>query len=172
MKTGIIGASGYTGQELVSLLIRHPKIELCTITSRAHAGKSVSQVIPRVGKVGQSLKFSNPSLAGLLNGEVELFFSALPHGTAAEYAVPLVEAGKKVIDLSADFRLNDPKLYQEYYGSTPISPDWLPKAQYGLPELHELSWGKSPLIASPGCYPTSIITPPCTLTRKRPDRDQ
>jgi len=166
MKTGIIGASGYTGQELVSLLIRHPKIELCTITSRAHAGKSVSQVIPRVGKVGQSLKFTNPSLAGLLNGEVELFFLALPHGTAAEYAVPLVEAGKKVIDLSADFRLNDPKLYQEYYGSTPISPDWLPKAQYGLPELHELSWEKSPLIASPGCYPTSIITPLAPLLQK------
>ena len=167
MKTGIIGASGYTGQELVSLLLLHPKIELNIITSRAHAGKSLSQVIPRIGKFGNSLKFTSPSLEDLIASEVELFFLALPHGTAAEYAVPLVEAGKKIIDLSADFRLNSPSLYEEYYGEQPVYPHWLPKAQYGLPELHELSWEKSHLIASPGCYPTSIIIPLAPLLKNR-----
>ena len=159
MKTGIIGASGYTGQELVSLLTKHPKITLQKITSRAHSGKAITEVIPRIGRTGSSLLFSNPSLDELINCETELFFLALPHGTASEYAIPLIEAGKKVIDLSADFRLNSQSLYQEFYDREHPAPSWLDKPQYGLPELHELSWEKSPLIASPGCYPTSIIVP-------------
>ena len=166
MKTGILGASGYTGQELVSLLVRHPQIDLQMITSRAQQGRDISEVIPKLGHWGKSLKFSNPSLEELLLSEVELFFLALPHGTAAEYAVPLVESGKKVIDLSADFRLNSPEVYLEFYGKEHPSPHWLEKAQYGLPELRELSWNISPLIASPGCYPTSIILPLAPLLRE------
>ena len=107
MKVGIIGASGYTGQELVYLLTRHPEVELSLITSRAFAGKPLSSVMHRLGKAGNSLFFSNPTLKELCDSEIELFFLALPHGTASEYAVPLLEAGKKIIDLSADFRLND-----------------------------------------------------------------
>ena len=87
------------------------------------------------------------------------FFLALPHGTAVEYAVRLVDADKRVIDLSADFRLGSPELYEKYYGEAHPAPDLLQRAIYGLPELHELSWDKSPLIASPGCYPTSILLP-------------
>jgi len=159
MKTGIIGASGYTGQELVSLLIRHPEINLETVTSRINSGKVLSAIIPKLGKCGHALSFSNPTIEELAISDTELFFLALPHGTACEYAVPLVEAGKKVIDLSADYRLNDSATYKEYYGQEHPSPEWLSRAQYGLPELHDLSWSISPLIASPGCYPTSIIVP-------------
>lgn len=159
MKVGIIGASGYTGQELVSLLIGHPKVELNMVTSRTHVGKALSTVIPRLGNLGNKKSFSNPSIKELANSQIELFFLALPHGTAAEYAIPLLEAGKKIIDLSADFRLNQPATYKEFYGKEHPDPNWLSLAQYGLPELHDLSWAKSSLIASPGCYPTSIIVP-------------
>ncbi len=91
--------------------------------------------------------------------DADVFFLALPHGAAAEYAVALVDAGKPVIDLSADFRLGSPELYEEYYGEPHPAPELLQRAIYGLPELYELSWGDTPLIASPGCYPTSILVP-------------
>jgi N-acetyl-gamma-glutamyl-phosphate reductase len=159
MKVGIIGASGYTGQELVTLLISHPKIELSMVTSRANAGEPLSSVVPKLGHKGNAIFFVNPVLQDLVQSEIELFFLALPHGTAAEYAIPLLDSGKKIIDLSADFRLNSPALYQEFYGTDHPAPEWLSLAQYGLPELNDLSWGKSHLIASPGCYPTSIIVP-------------
>lgn len=159
MKVGIVGASGYTGQELLSLLITHPQIELSTVTSRAHAGKPLSSVIPKLGKLGQDKSFVSPSIEELVKSEIELFFLALPHGTAAKYAIPLLDAGKKIIDLSADFRLNNAAIYEEFYGAKHPAPEWLPLAQYGLPELHDLSWTKSSLIASPGCYPTSILVP-------------
>ena len=159
MKVGIIGASGYTGQELVTLLISHPKIELSMVTSRANAGEPLSSVVPKLGHKGNAIFFVNPVLQDLVQSEIELFFLALPHGTAAEYAIPLLDSGKKIIDLSADFRLNSPALYQEFYGTAHPAPEWLSLAQYGLPELNDLSWEKSHLIASPGCYPTSIIVP-------------
>ena len=160
MNATIVGASGYSGRELVSLLVNHPEVTLSRVTSRALAGQSVHNEIPNVrGKV-EDLCFSNPSVKELTEqSECELFFLALPHGTAASYAVPLLESGKKVIDLSADFRLTTAERYQEYYGSPHPSPQWLTKAAYGLPEIHSLSWEKSPLIASPGCYPTSILIP-------------
>jgi N-acetyl-gamma-glutamyl-phosphate reductase len=138
MNACIIGASGYSGRELVSLLAVHPNICLSAVTSRSLAGSPV--------EVAQS-------------DDLDIFFLALPHGTAAEYASPLVEAGKRVIDLSADFRLSCPKLYEEFYGAPHPAPELLEKAMYGLPELHELTWEKSKIIASPGCYPTSILVP-------------
>ncbi len=159
MRVGIIGASGYTGQELVTLLIKHPKVELCAVTSRTNAGKPLSAVIPKLGKLGQQISFVSPKIEDLVNSQIELFFLALPHGTASDYAVRLLESGKKVIDLSADFRLNSPTTYEEFYGEQHPAPSWLEKSQYGLPELNKLSWESSPLIASPGCYPTSIIVP-------------
>ena len=165
MKVGIIGASGYTGQELVSLLLGHPKIKLDAVTSRTHAGKALSTIIPKLGKLGSGMAFIIPNLEELIRSDIELFFLALPHGTSAEYAVPLLEAGKKIIDLSADFRLNSAEIYQEFYGSDHPAPQWLAQAQYGLPELHDLGWEKSFLIASPGCYPTSIILPLAPLLK-------
>ena len=160
MKATIVGASGYTGRELVSLLINHPKISLTHVTSRSLEGKLVQNEIPKIRGKNNSLSFTNPSVDELANQpDCNLFFLALPHGTAASYAIPLLESGKKVIDLSADFRLNSSATYEEYYGTPHPSPEWLEKAIYGLPEIHSLSWENSPLIASPGCYPTSILIP-------------
>ena len=167
MKTCIIGASGYSGRELVCLLLDHPNATLERVTSRSLEGKKVEDCIPKLRGKGCELSFSNPSIEELSQDEdSELFFLALPHGTAAEYAVPLLEAGKKVIDLSADFRLNCPETYEEFYGQPHPAPEWLEKASYGLPELYELSWEISPLIASPGCYPTSILIPLSILLRE------
>ena len=167
MKTCIIGASGYSGRELVSLLLKHPSATLQRVTSRSLEGRRVEDSIPKLRGTGTELVFSNPSIEELCeDSDCELFFLALPHGTAAEFAVPLLDAGKKVIDLSADFRLNSSDRYQEYYGQPHPAPKWLKKASYGLPELYDLSWDDSPLIASPGCYPTSILIPLSSLLRE------
>jgi len=137
------------------------------VTSRAHAGNPLSSVVPKLGHKGHLISFVNPVLPELVQSDIELFFLALPHGTASEYAIALLDAGKKIIDLSADFRLNSPTLYKEFYGTDHPAPQWLPVAQYGLPELHPVSWQKSPLIASPGCYPTSILVPLAPLLRDK-----
>ena len=168
MNVCIIGASGYSGRELVSLLLGHPHAKLTTITSRSLDGQKLEDCLPKLRGKDQGLRFSNPSKEELCEDPaLEVFFLALPHGTAASYALPLLEAGKKVIDLSADFRLHSSGTYKEYYGEEHPSPSWLEKAQYGLPELHNLSWEKSTLIASPGCYPTSIIVPLAPLLKNK-----
>ena len=160
MNATVVGASGYSGRELVSLLLSHPQVNLVGVTSRSLCGQKVQSSIPKLRGRAQDLTFTNPSITELAeNPDCDIFFLALPHGTSATYAIPLLEAGKKVIDLSADFRLNSPEAYEEFYGTPHPSPDWLIKASYGLPEIHSLSWTKSSLIASPGCYPTSIIVP-------------
>ena len=159
MKACIVGASGYSGQELVRLLTGHPLVELVAVTSRSLAGKSVAEELPALRGQVADMKFAPSSIEEVVALDAEVFFLALPHGAAAEYASALVEAGKRVIDLSADFRLGSPELYEAYYGQPHPAPELLRKAIYGLPELYELSWEKSPLIASPGCYPTSILVP-------------
>ena len=129
MKTCIIGASGYSGRELVCLLLDHPYATLERVTSRSLEGKKVEDCIPKLRGKDCALCFTNPRIEELCKDEnVELFFLALPHGTAAEYAMPLLEAGKKVIDLSADFRLNSPERYEEFYGQAHPAPEWLEKA--------------------------------------------
>ncbi len=164
MNICIVGASGYSGRELLALLTKHPHVKLSKVTSRKLAGTPVEEALPRMRGKTPGLNFSEPNAAELAaSAELDVFFLALPHGTAAEYAKPLVEAGKRVIDLSADFRLSCPKRYEKFYGAPHPAPDLLEQAAYGLPELHELSWEKSPLIASPGCYPTSILVPMAPL---------
>ncbi len=107
MKVGIIGASGYSGETLVKLLLAHPRVTLAAVTSRSHAGKALSQVIPALRGVDRGLKFVDSDAAALAASDIDLFFLALPHGAAADYAKVLVPAGKRVIDLSADFRIAD-----------------------------------------------------------------
>ena len=134
MKASVIGASGYTGRELVKLLLAHPRIDLSVITSRTLAGEPVEKVIPQVVGISDGLCFSNPSIDELCKqGDLDIFFLALPHGTAATYATALLEAGKKVIDLSADFRLYSSKTYKEFYGEYHPAQELLEIAQYGLP---------------------------------------
>lgn len=167
MKACVIGASGYTGRELVRLLLGHPRIELSVITSRALDGQPVEKIIPHVVGNSDGLVFSNPSIEQLCHQQdLDIFFLALPHGTAASYAIALLEAEKKVIDLSADFRLNSADTYKEFYGEEHPDKELLQTAQYGLPELARPSWEKSKLIASPGCYPTSILVPLAPLLKR------
>ena len=152
-KVAIIGASGYSGQELVRLLLRHPQVEIVQFTSRQYAGKPVSEIFPRFrGQV--SATFIEPD-AGKITADIA--FLALPHGVAAEFAVPLLKQGVKVLDLSADFRLKSPTVYKEFYDHDHPAPALLAQAVYGLPELHRSEIKTAQLIACPGCYPTSII---------------
>ncbi|HEY3861342.1 MAG TPA: N-acetyl-gamma-glutamyl-phosphate reductase [Verrucomicrobiae bacterium] len=160
MKTAIVGASGYSGEELVRLLLRHPQAELVAVTSRQYSGQTVARVFPKFGHIprARSLRFSEPK-PELLAKAADLVFLALPHGVAAEFAVPLAALGCQVIDLSADFRLRSADVYKEFYGHDHPAPELLDKAVYGLPEIYRADIQKASLIASPGCYPTSILLP-------------
>jgi len=165
-KVAIIGASGYSGEELVRLLLRHPHAELAAVTSRQYAGQTLAQVFPKFAGHPKSgpLRFSEPK-ADVLARQADLVFLALPHGVAAEYAVPLLNAGCVVIDLSADFRLKSAEVYQDFYAHDHPAPDLLKKSVYGLPEIYRDEIKKSLLIASPGCYPTSILLPAIPLLK-------
>lgn len=166
MKAAIIGASGYSGEELVRLLSKHPDVTLAAVTSRSLMGKPVAEVMPALQHLVGNLVFSESDPKALAeNDSIDVYFLALPHGVATEFAKPLFEAGKTVIDLSADFRLNSPTVYQAYYGHPHPSPELLKAASYVIPELADKKWLQSSLIASPGCYPTSIQLPLVPLLR-------
>ncbi len=168
VRAAIIGASGYSGEELVRLLLRHPHAILSAVTSRQSAGQTIAQVFPKFASfpLARTLRFSEP-LPDKLASEADLVFLALPHGVAAEFAVPLLAAGCKVIDLSADFRLRDPAVYREFYAHDHPAPGLLPQAVYGMPEFKREAIRSAKLIASPGCYPTSILLPLIPLLRHR-----
>jgi N-acetyl-gamma-glutamyl-phosphate reductase len=159
-KVAVVGASGYSGEELVRLLLNHPQAELVAVTSRQNAGQTLAQVFPKFASHPKSktLRFSEPK-AGLLAKQADVVFLALPHGVAAEYAVPLLDAGCVIIDLSADFRLKSAEVYKDFYAHDHPAPELLPKAVYGLPEIYREQIKKASLVASPGCYPTSILLP-------------
>jgi N-acetyl-gamma-glutamyl-phosphate reductase len=166
IKTAIVGASGYTGMELLRLLLGHPGVELVAVTSRAEAGKSLGTVFPRFQKApGAALKFIEPDPDAIAATGAKAAFLALPHGVAAEIARALLERGLKVIDLSADFRLRDAAVYEEFYGHPHPAPDLLGEAVYGLPEIRREAIEEARLVASPGCYPTSILLPLLPLLR-------
>ena len=166
VKVGIVGASGYSGEELVRLLLSHPYAELSAITSRQYAGQTLTQVFPRFSHYpkAKALRFteSNPEL---ISKQAEVVFLALPHGVAAEFAVPLLQQGRQVIDLSADFRVKDPAVYKEFYAHDHPAPELLAKSVYGLPEIYRGSLKDAALVASPGCYPTSVLLPTIPLVR-------
>jgi N-acetyl-gamma-glutamyl-phosphate reductase len=166
-KVGIVGASGYTGEELVRVLARHPHVQLAAVCSRTLAGKAVADEIPRLrGIVDAGLLFSASSPAECAASDVAVWFLALPHGVAAEYAQPLIAAGKRVLDLSADFRLRDLALYKKYYGHDHPAPALAAAARYVVPELQlDDAWKQAQLIACPGCYPTSTQVPLVPLLR-------
>ena len=165
MKVGIVGASGYSGELLVRLLLGHPNVELAAVTSRTHAGKPLSKVIPALRGVDRGLVFAASDGAALAAMDIPLWFLALPHGAAAEFAKVLVGAGKRVIDLSADFRIADLATYEKYYGKH-HAPELLPMARFVLPEVTDPAWKQeAKLIAAPGCYPTSIIVPLAPLLK-------
>lgn len=166
IKVGVIGASGYSGEELVRILLRHPQVDLTAVTSRQYGGRTVAEIFPRfaVFPRARELAFTEPDPAALARG-AEAVFLALPHGVAAEFAVPLLEKGCRVIDLSADFRLRRADVYREFYGHDHPAPQLLERAVYGLPEIYRDRIPKASLIASPGCYPTSILLPAIPLLK-------
>ncbi len=166
---GIVGASGYSGELLVRLLLRHPGAKVAAVTSRSLAGTPLEQAMPELRGAAQGLVFTKSEPAELAaRDDVSVWFLALPHGVAAEYARAFLSAGRRVIDLSADFRLSDPARYQEYYAHAHPAPELLAEAVYALPEL-QLSedWKSKKLLACPGCYPTSILTPLVPLLRAK-----
>ena len=168
VKVAIVGASGYSGEELVRLLLRHPHVELAAVTSRQHAGQTLAQIFPKHGNDprAKQLRFTDPN-PELLAKSAQVVFLALPHGVAAEFAVPLLEKGCQVIDLSADFRLKSAAVYKDFYGHDHASPDLLSKSVYGLPEIYRKQIESATFIASPGCYPTSILLPILPLLREK-----
>lgn len=167
IKTAIVGASGYSGMELLRILLGHPGVELVAVTSRQEAGKPLSSVFPRFRKApGAELAFIEPDPDAIAATGAQAAFLALPHGVAAEIARALLERGIKVLDLSADFRLSDPAVYEEFYGHAHPAPDLLKEAVYGLPEVRAEEIKAAKLIASPGCYPTSILLPLLPLLRE------
>jgi len=164
----VVGASGYSGEQLCALLASHPSVELVMMTSRQNAGRPVQDVIPRLrGNLNVAgLSFSGPSVDGLLDSGADFVFLATPHGLAAEYAVPLFHHGKRIIDLSADFRLRSPDVYREFYVQEHAEPKLLEKAVYGMPELYRPEIAEAQLVASPGCYPTTVILSLAPLVRE------
>ena len=154
INVGIIGASGYTGAELARILCNHPEVRITAATSRQNAGRSLSEIFPSLrGKV--DIICQNLSVAEL-SEKADFFFTAVPHKTAMDLVPDLLAAGKKVVDLSADFRLRDVDVYEEWYQAH-SSSQLLKEAVYGLPELYRSDIGGCRLVANPGCYPTSII---------------
>ena len=153
IKVGIVGGTGYTGVELLRLLAQHTNVEIAAITSRADAGTSVSSMFPSLrGRV--DLKFEDPERANLKVCDVVFF--ATPNGVAMQQAPELLEAGVRVIDLAADFRITDVAEWEKWYGMRHASPEWVAKAVYGLPEVNRAAIRDARLVANPGCYPTAV----------------
>lgn len=155
VRIGILGASGYTGAELIRLLLRHPAAELCALTAERQAGKPMAEVFPHLG---------DHDLPGLVKIEevnwdrLDVVFCALPHGTTQEI-VAGIPHGIKVVDLSADFRLSDPAAYAEWYGHEHRAVELQKEVAYGLTELNRQGVRKARVVANPGCYPTSSLLP-------------
>jgi N-acetyl-gamma-glutamyl-phosphate reductase len=161
VKVAVVGASGYSGMELLRYLLLHPQVELVAVTSRAAAGKPLVSEFPRFRGVGNAsaLSFTMPDAQLVKDAGAEIAFLALPHVVSAEFAKPLLDLGLKVIDLSADFRLRDAAVYKEFYAHEHPTPELLDEAVYALPEVRAEQIKTARLIACPGCYPTSVLLP-------------
>lgn len=153
VKVGIVGGTGYTGVELLRLLLQHHEVDLRVITSRKEADLPVADLFPSL-RGRTSLSFSSPDPQALKACDVVFF--ATPHGVAMAQASELLEAGVKVIDLAADFRLKDPIVFTQWYGVPHACPDVLSEAVYGLPEIHRDAIRQARVVGNPGCYPTTI----------------
>ena len=165
---GIVGGTGYTGMELLRLVSRHPQLRLAEITSRGESGTRVDELFPALeGEV--DLAFTESDVGRL--SRCDAVFFATPNGIAMGMAPALLEAGCRVIDLGADFRLRDPALWQEWYGMEHACPGLLEEAAYGLPEAHREAVRSARLVANPGCYPTAVglgLLPLVTSDRLKP----
>lgn len=153
IRIGIVGGTGYTGVELMRILALHPVAQIFRVTSRTDAGKRVAEVYPNLRGYVDSV-FVEPN-TDVLSG-CDVVFFATPNGTAMRMAPDLLDAGVKVIDLAADFRLRDAKCWADWYGEPHACPDLLSEAVYGLPEVNREAIRRAKLVACPGCYPTAV----------------
>ena len=163
VKVAIIGASGYTGAELIRILALHSRVELAVVTSRQYAGQPVDTVFPSLRGICQ-LSFVPYDFA-MVNREAEIIFTALPHQTAIDVVASFYEAGKRVIDLSADYRFTDASLYESWYQKH-HHRELLAESVYGLPELNRAAIAGAAIVGNPGCYPTGVILALAPLLRQ------
>jgi N-acetyl-gamma-glutamyl-phosphate reductase len=162
MKVAVVGASGYTGLELLRILLRHPEFEIAVVTSEQRAGRAVGEAFASLrGRLDLCFEANDPAA---LVGRVDLAFTALPHAASAPTAKALRQGGVAVVDLSADFRLRDLATYESWYGAHPAT-ELIPEAVYGLPELYREALTGTSLAAVPGCYPTGALLPLAPLLR-------
>jgi len=153
LKTGIVGGTGYTGVELLRLLAGHPEVELSVITSRSEAGRQVADLFPNLRGV-LDIRFTEPDIEALAGCDAVFF--ATPNGTAMTMAPQLIEAGVRIIDLAADFRLKRVAEWEDWYGIPHACPEYLERAVYGLTEVNRDAIREARLVANPGCYPTAV----------------
>ncbi len=153
IKVGIVGGTGYTGVELLRLLAGHSDVRVVAITSRKEAGMPVAEMYPSL-RGAYDLCFSDPAVAGL--NQCDVVFFATPNGIAMEQAAALLDAGVRVIDLAADFRIKDVAEWERWYGMKHAAPNLIAEAVYGLPEVNREQIKSAQLIANPGCYPTAV----------------
>ena len=153
IKVGVVGGTGYTGVELLRLLAGHPESELAVITSRSEAGQDVADMFPNL-RGHLDMAFSVPEIGQL--ADCDLVFFATPNGTAMTMVPQLLEAGVRIVDLAADFRLQHVEEWQQWYGMEHVCPEYLQQAVYGLPEVNRGLIAQARLVANPGCYPTAV----------------
>ena len=153
IKIGIVGGTGYTGVELLRLLVQHPNVELTAVTSRSESGQDVHALYPNL-RSHLDLKFSQPDVENL--SQCDLVFFATPNGVAMKLVPELLKANVKIVDLAADFRLSDPLIWEKWYGMPHTCVDVLEQAVYGLPEANRKQIAEARLVANPGCYPTAV----------------
>ena len=153
ISVGIVGGTGYTGVELLRLLLRHPNVQVSVLTSRTEDGRRVDDMFPSL-RGHTDLEFSDLSLD--LFNQCDVVFFATPHGVAMKHAEELVAANTKVIDLAADFRLQDLEQFEKWYGMQHACPELLKDSVYGLSELNREQIKQANVIGNPGCYPTTV----------------
>lgn len=155
IRVGILGATGYTAFELIKILLRHPEVQIAALTSRQDGKPPVASIHPALtGRLDLPLEDLK---ADAIAARCDCVFSCLPHAASAKVVKVLADAGIKVVDFSADYRLNDPDVYSAWYGERHVDPERLGRVPYGLPELFADRIARAPLVANPGCYPTSAI---------------
>ena len=163
LKVGIMGARGYAGEELINILITHPEVNLSALTARVEKPTKISGIFPHLeGRLDMECEDISPSKVAQ---KCDLIFLALPHTVSMKVAPVLLKAGKRVIDLSGDYRLKDKNLYKKWYGLAHASPGYLKHAVYGLPEIYRDEIRDADIVANPGCYPVSIILAVLPLLR-------
>lgn len=153
----IVGVTGYTGMELLRILSGHPWFEIEAVTSRTHAGLALQEIYPHLQDTSCGMLPVKAPDPELISRDSQLVFLAVPHCRAMDLAASFLKKGVKVVDLSADFRINDEKVYSKWYETTHRHPEILGKAAYGIPELHREKIARTSITANPGCYPTSVI---------------